>query len=189
MHPAVARVIDQVETFMAGKDDALNIPREAGVFVYGLLLATRATRAVEIGTSYGYSGLWIGAALQQNGGRLLTIDREPHKSDAAATHFAAAGLAECIECRTGVAADLLHDVDGPVDFVLSDADKENCREYAELLTPKLADRAVLLTDNTLTHAEELAGFCAWIRDHGAFESCNLTIGNGMELSVHRPEGR
>jgi predicted O-methyltransferase YrrM len=185
MDPQVTRTISQVETFIAGKDDALSIPREAGEFIHSLLLATRAKTAVEIGTSYGYSGLWIAAALQENDGRLITIDKDPRKSEIAARHFADAGLASRVECRTGLAADLLADINGPIDFVLSDADKESCLRYVELLIPKLAERAVVLTDNTLTHAELLAEFVAWIRSHSAFCSSNVPVGNGMELSVHR----
>lgn len=188
MDAQVAHVIQQVKAFMADKSDAKAIPREAGEFIYGLLLAAEATRAVEIGTSYGYSGLWIGAALQENGGRLITIDQDPRKSQIAGAHFAEAGLEHCIECRTGLAVEVLPTIDGPIDFVLSDADKENCRHYVELLLPKLADRAVVLTDNTLTHADELADFLTWVRGHKSFWSSNVPVGNGMELSVRR-EGR
>ncbi|MHC4065695.1 MAG: O-methyltransferase [Planctomycetota bacterium] len=186
MDPAVQRVISQVEAFMASRDDAKNIPREAGQFIHGLLLATGAKRCLEIGTSYGYSGLWIGAALRESGGRLITIDREARKSERAAAHFAEAGLTDYIECRTGLATDVLPEIDGPLDFVLSDADKENCVRYAELALPKLSDGAVVLTDNTLTHPAELAEFTAWIRNHDAFWSSNVPVGNGMEMSVRQP---
>ncbi|HUU83999.1 MAG TPA: class I SAM-dependent methyltransferase [Phycisphaerae bacterium] len=185
MNEQAEQVLRRVEGFIAEQTDALAIPREAGEFIHGLVLATRARRAVEVGTSYGYSGLWIGAALQENGGRLITIDREPRKSEIATRHFAEAGLADCIECRTGVAEDILPAIDGPIDFVLNDADKENCRRYVELLLPKLADRAVVLTDNTLTHAEDLADFLTWVRGHESFWSRNVPVGNGMELSVRR----
>lgn len=67
--------------------------------------------------------------------------------------------------------------------MLNDADKENCQRYVELFAEKLSDRAVVLTDNTLTHPEQLAGFLTWIRGRPDFCSVHVPVGNGMELSV------
>jgi predicted O-methyltransferase YrrM len=80
-------------------------------------------------------------------------------------------------------------LDGPFDVVLNDADKVHCRRYVEMLTDKLSERAVILTDNTLTHAAELAEFLAWIRAHPGFFSAHVPIGNGMEMSVRRKGDR
>jgi len=182
----VAAVIQQVETFVTREEDANALPRGAGEFVHALILAGGATRCVEIGTGFGYSGLWIAAALRDRGGKLVTIDRNAEKSAAAAAQFETAGLADLVECRTGVALDVLGTLEGPIDFVLNDADKEFCVEYLETLEPKLADRAMVLTDNTGTHARELADFLAWVRSHEAFWSTNVPIGNGMELTIRRP---
>ncbi len=168
--------------------DALPIPREAAEFVHALLLATRGLRALEIGTSYGYSGLWIASALAADGGRLITIDREERKTQAARAAFEAAGLLDRVEPRTSYALDILPSLAGPFDFVLNDADKENCRRYVELLTDKLSDRAIVLTDNTLTHPAQLAGFLSWIRNHPGFVSAHVPIGNGMEMSVWMARG-
>ncbi|MCP4594646.1 MAG: DUF1442 domain-containing protein [bacterium] len=188
MNESIRNTIQRLEEYMAERTDALAIPREAGAFMHTLVLASRATRGVEIGTSYGYSGLWIAAAMQTTGGRLITIDRERRKSEAAAANFADAGLGERVVLETGVALEVLGRLEGPFDFVFVDADKENCIAYVQAVEPKLSDGAVVLTDNTLTHAEELAGFLAWIRNHARFASAHLTIGNGMELSVRIPEG-
>lgn len=183
MDVKIMKVIERLERFMGTVDDALAIPREAAEFTYALLLSRNAGRAVEIGTSYGYSGLWIGAAVARNGGKLITIDHDSRKADEARSNFAAAGLQDHIETRTGGALSLLAGIDGPIDFVLNDADKENCRKYVELLAPKLSDRAIVLTDNTSTHAAELAGFRSWIKKRPDFVSATLPIGNGMEMSV------
>ena len=183
MNDLVTQTITELERFMKTVDDALAIPREAGEFIHALILAGGAKHAVEIGTSYGYSGLWIASAVGVNGGRLITIDRAPHKTEAARANFKSAGLLDLVDLRTGAAADVLSSIEGSVDFVLNDADKENCRRYVELLADKLSDRAIVLTDNTLSHAEQMADFVAWIRTHGGFCSVHLPIGNGMEMSV------
>ena len=67
--------------------------------------------------------------------------------------------------------------------MLNDADKENCIRYVELLFDKLVGGAVVLTDNTHSHPDQLADFLAWIRHHDGFHSVDVPIGNGMELSV------
>ncbi len=185
MNPQVASTIKNVERFIATVGDAMAIPHEAGEFMHALIHATGAKRGLEIGTGYGYSGLWIASALVGNGGALVTIDHEQRKSEVAREHFEAAGLGARVEPRIGTALDVLRSLEGSFDFVLIDADKENCKRYVELVLAKLSDRAVVMTDNITTHADELAEFVDWIRRHDDFYSTGLTIGNGMELSIKR----
>jgi predicted O-methyltransferase YrrM len=185
MNDRIKKTVDKLERFAATVDDAWSIPPEAGELIHGIILATGAKRAVEIGTSYGYSALWIASALAENGGRLITIDHEHRKSEAAHANLNEAGLADIVELRTGTALDILEELDGPFDFAFNDADKENCQAYVEAIADKLSDRAVVITDNTTTHAEELAGFMKWIRQHPDFYSTSVTVGNGMEISVRR----
>ncbi len=187
MTPRVRECIERLERFMATVTDANPVPREAGAFMHALILATGARQAVEIGTSYGYSGLWIASALAENGGRLTTIDHDPRKTESARLRFKAAGLDSCITLRTGGALEVLRTLDGPIDFVLNDADKENCIKYVDPLAEKLSVRAIVLTDNTLTHPDQLAGFLAWIRARRDFFSSHISIGNGMEMSVKHAE--
>jgi len=183
MEKRVIECIDRLQRFVGTVTDANAVPREAGAFMHTLVLATGAKHAVEIGTSYGYSGLWMASALCENNGRLITIDREQRKSESARKAFESAGLLDRVELRTGSAADVLATIEGPIDFVLNDADKENCRRYVELIEEKLTDRAIVLTDNTLTHPEQLAEFLAWVRGRSDFCSAHVPVGNGMELSV------
>ena len=183
MNERVLESIERLERFMGTVTDANPVPREAGMFMHALVLATGAKRAVEIGTSYGYSGLWIASALTENGGRLITIDHDPRKSEAARRAFESAGLSEYVELQTGSAVDVLEGLKGPIDFVLNDADKDNCTRYVDLLADKLSDRAIVLTDNTLTHPVQLADFLGWICGRPDFCSAHVPVGNGMELSV------
>ena len=169
---------------MAGRDDALAIPREAAEFVHALVTMRGAARGLEIGTSYGYSALWTAGVLRDHGGCLVTIDMEPAKHEVASRYFEQAGLVDAVRCVQGVALDVLADVDGPLDYVLIDADKENCRAYFESVVPKLSDRAVVLTDNTLTHPDELAAYLNWLRGRSDFVSAHVPVGNGMEMSVY-----
>lgn len=183
MNERVTSTIGELEAFMRDKDDALAIPRDAAEFVHATLLACGAKSGVEIGTSYGYSGLWAGAAIAENGGRLITIDQDPAKHEVASRFFGQAGLDGVIRCETGRAMDVLRRMEGPIDYVLNDADKENCIGYVEILLDRLSPRAVVLTDNTLSHPDQLVAFCDWIRAQDDFVSVHIPIGNGMEMSV------
>jgi predicted O-methyltransferase YrrM len=183
MDERVLEVIKEVQSFIADRDDAWSLPAESAAFVHGTVLACGAKRCVEIGTSYGHSGLWIGAAVAANGGTLLTIDTEQRKSEIAAEYFRKAGLDGVITCRTGAAASILVELPGPIDWALSDADKENCRTYVDLLYPKLPVGGVILTDNATSHDEVREQFLPWIRGDDRFVSSLIDIGNGIEFSI------
>lgn len=185
MKAETAQAIRHLEAYMETVDDALQLPREAAEFVHALVLATGAKRGLEIGTSYGYSGLWSVSALAQNEGTLVTIDHDPRKTEAARASFQQAGLLDHVELRTGTAMDVLATLQGPFDYVLNDADKENCIRYVDDIADRLSERAILLTDNTISHADQLAGFVTWVRQREDFFSVGLPIGNGMELSIKR----
>jgi caffeoyl-CoA O-methyltransferase len=183
MTERVRQVIKKVQAFMADKDDAWSLPEGAARFVHAMVLACRARRCLEIGTSYGHSGLWIGSAVAANGGTLLTIDTEQRKSEIAAGFFREAGLDGVITCRTGAAADIINSLSEPIDFALNDADKENCRNYVEQLHSRMPVGGVILTDNVTSHAAVLHEFAEWIRQDPRFASALADIGSGIEVSI------
>ena len=183
LNPTIRQAISTCEAFVTSAEDSLALPREAAEFVHAIVLASKAVRGLEIGTGYGYSGLWIGAALSANSGSLVTIDRDRRKIDKAQAYFADAGLSGTVSCKMGAAAEVIDDLNGPFDFVFVDAEKGNCRRYVEKLSQVLSESAVIITDNTTTHRDVLSSYCQWLRDEAGFTSLHIPIGNGMELSV------
>ena len=130
----------RVERFLAERRGTwrdLNVPDADGRFLHKLVLDKRFTRAVEIGTSTGHSGIWIAWALAKTGGRLITIDIDADRHREAVANFAAAGLSSYIDARLGDAHEIVPRLDGPFDFVFSDADKEWYPQYLEALWPKM----------------------------------------------------
>jgi predicted O-methyltransferase YrrM len=96
------------------------IPREVGEFLHTLVLAANAQTIVEIGTSAGYSTLWLALATQQTGGRVITFEIDPAKVGLARRSFADAGLADAIDLKHVDARDGIGDVDtGSVDLTSS----------------------------------------------------------------------
>jgi len=115
-----------------------NITEADGRFLYDLILRKRYTRALEIGTSTGHSGIWQAWALSKTGGALITIEIEEFRHLAAVRNFKASGLDGLIDARLGDARELIVRLDGPFDFIFIDADKNWSLEYFKALLPKLA---------------------------------------------------
>src|SRR5438477_10800326 len=93
---SVLQLIDELERLAKSRDDAWQVPRAEGNLLYHIALSMNAKTIVEIGTSYGFSGLHWGMALKQTGGKLHTIDKEPMKFESSKQTFAREGLSEVI---------------------------------------------------------------------------------------------
>jgi predicted O-methyltransferase YrrM len=116
----------------------LNVPESDGRLLHDLILKNRFTRALEIGTSTGHSGIWIAWALSKTGGRLITIEIDARRHREALMNFREAGLAPYVEARLGDAHQMVPALEGPFDFVFSDADKEWYTNYFTAMWPKMA---------------------------------------------------
>jgi predicted O-methyltransferase YrrM len=114
-----------------------NVPMLDGQALYDLIVENGYTRALEIGTSTGHSGIWIAWALSKTGGKLLTIEIHEGRYNQAVRHFEEAGVSEFIDARLADAHELAPTLEGPFDFVFLDADKEWYSQYLRDILPKL----------------------------------------------------
>ncbi|MBP1634224.1 MAG: putative O-methyltransferase [Acidobacteria bacterium] len=125
----------------------MNVPEADGQALHDIVLENRYTRGLEIGTSTGRSGIWIGWAMAKTGGTLVTIDIDEGRHRQAVANFAAAGVAPWIEARLADAHDLVPRLEGPFDFVFIDADKDWYTNYAKAVLPKLRAGGSLTAHN------------------------------------------
>ena len=116
----------------------MNVPESDGQLLHDLVVKGGYTRALEIGTSTGRSGIWIALALSKTGGKLTTIDIDQERHSEAVRNFKDAGVAAFIDARLADAHELVPTLDGPFDFVFIDADKEWYTNYVKAVIPKLA---------------------------------------------------
>src|SRR6478752_5107614 len=130
-------LIDELDRLGKSRDDAMQVPRVEGDLLYHIALSINAKTIVEIGTSYGFSGLHWGIALKQTGGKLHTIDALQKKFDSSRETFARAGLSQTITNYLGNAHDVLKSIPGPIDIGFIDADKPSTQAYFDLLWPKV----------------------------------------------------
>jgi len=179
----ILRSIDELDQARKNRDDHWQIPRVEGELLHHIALAANAKLIVEVGTSYGFSGLFWGAALKRTGGKLHTIDVSQKKYDSSRATFAQAGLANVVVNHLGDAKDLLPTIPGPIDLAFIDADKPNCRAYFDHLWPKIRPGGAILTDNATTHRTELADYISYLRALPNATSTEVAIGNGLEWTI------
>jgi len=140
------RVKEYLDTHDWGWGD-MNVPAVDGRTLHGIILKNNYTRAVEIGTSTGHSSIWIAWALSKTGGKLITVEIDEQRHREALANFKAAGLSEYIDARLGDAHEIVPALEGPFDFVFSDADKYWYKNYLMALLPKLEVGGCYTTHN------------------------------------------
>ncbi|MFO7867296.1 MAG: class I SAM-dependent methyltransferase [Candidatus Aminicenantes bacterium] len=140
------RVKNFLESHNWGWGD-MNVPEADGRTLHQIILENGYTRALEIGTSTGRSSIWIAWALSKTGGKLITIEINEQRHRQALKNFKAAGLAEYIDARLGDAHEIVPALEGPFDFVFSDADKDWYKNYLDALLPELETGGCYVTHN------------------------------------------
>lgn len=154
--PAMSQAVDRaaldarVKRFLderAGTWRDLNVPPQDGQLLHDLIVEHKYTRALEIGTSTGHSGVWIAWALSKTGGKLITVELDAARHKEALANFEAAGLSAYVDARLGSAHDIVPALAGPFDFVFSDADKDWYPNYFKAVYPKLTAGGCYATHN------------------------------------------
>jgi len=135
----------------------MNVPAVDGRTLHDIIIKNKYTRAVEIGTSTGHSTIWIAWALSKTGGKLITIEIDEGRYREALENFEAAGLSEFIDARLGDAHEIVPALEGPFDFVFSDADKHWYKNYLIALLPKLEVGGCYTTHNMSSRRRGLRG--------------------------------
>ncbi|MBN1270801.1 MAG: class I SAM-dependent methyltransferase [Candidatus Aminicenantes bacterium] len=141
-----ARVKKFLDDHRWGWDD-MNVPEVDGRTLHDIILKNKYTRALEIGTSTGHSSIWIAWALSKTGGKLITIEIDETRHREALENFEEAGLSPYIDARLGDAHEIVPALEGPFDFVFSDADKYWYKNYLIAVLPKLEVGGCYTTHN------------------------------------------
>lgn len=166
-----------------------SVPRKDGEFLHLLVKATRARNVLELGTSHGFSAIWMGLALEETGGRLTTIEIDRERYDAARGHVSEAGLSQRITLINGDAHAEVGKLGGPFDFVFMDADKEGQMDYFKKLYPKkFIPGGILAVHNAIRQASSMKDYLEMIRKHPDFDTVtlSLTMDDGICVSYrHR----
>lgn len=159
----------------------LNITPETGEFLELIVKAIRARRILEIGTSNGYSTIWLAKAARATGGRITTLEMQPHKIAMATENFRRAGAADLIDLKHTEAGTFLLSESQPFDLIFLDSERGQYVDWWPRLSTLIAPGGLLVADNATSHASEIAAFIELVRQTQGFLTSLVPIGNGEFL--------
>ena len=171
------------------KKKMLNLEPDTARLVYILARSSGAKRVLEIGTSNGYSTIWLASAVAPNGGRVTSIDLSAEKQGMAHENLQRAGLLESVELVLGKAGTIVKELVGPFDVVFFDADRLGAAANLEALMPKLAPSVLLLADNVTSHPDEIAGYLTVMKKLEGFEHVVVPVGKGLSVAYRGQQRR
>jgi len=164
-----------------------NVEPETAELLGVLVRAMNATRVLEIGTSNGYSTIWLGDAAEAVGGTVLSLEIEADRTAQATENVAEAGVGEFVELRTQDAAEALRSfADGAFDLIFLDAERPYYTGYWPDLIRALRPNGLLVVDNTLSHSKDLVEFSELVYSDPQVTSTLVTVGAGVLLIVKAP---
>lgn len=192
---SIEELLNELEAFGKANDATttdrarrmLNITRDTGEFLELMIKATRARRILEIGTSNGYSTIWLAKAARGTGGRITTLEVAAHKVAMATENFHRAGVMDLIDLRHGDAGIFLRNERQPFDLIFLDSERHEYVAWWERLAALIVPGGLLVADNATSHATEMADFMALVRRSKGFITSLVPIGNG-EFLVYRERG-
>jgi caffeoyl-CoA O-methyltransferase len=141
-------LLREVRADIEQRGPAIQVSAEAGRLLALLVRAAGATRVLEVGTLFGYSGIWMARELAP-GGHMDTIEIEKMHADAAEHWFERAGLADRVTVHRGAGLDVLATLPGPYDVAFIDADKNGYPEYVRQSLERLRPGGIVIADNAI----------------------------------------
>jgi predicted O-methyltransferase YrrM len=176
----------------AGKQDRLerlrNLEPDTAALLALLVRATGARRVLELGTSNGYSTLWLADALRDTGGHLMSVELDPDRSAQATRNLARGGLSKYAEVLVQDARDALRQsADAHWDLVFLDAERPAYVSYWPDLIRAMRPGGLLAVDNVTSHAEEVAEFRSLVSTEPTMAEAVAPTGAGLLLAVRGPD--
>ena len=167
-----------------------NIDRNTANFLNMLIKIHNSKNVLEIGTSNGYSGIWLADALRHTGGKLTTIEFWDKRRSVAMDNFKKCGLDDIIDARIGSALLILDEMRSEIeqgrgelfDLVFVDANKLEYIEYFHRIDPLLKSGGIIAADNTISHAKKVEPYLKELLEHPSYQNQMLNFDAGLFLS-------
>lgn len=192
MDESIESLLAELEQFGQANDKAvsdrphrmLNITRDTGEFLAVLVNATAARSILEIGTSNGYSTLWLARAARSAGATVTTVELSGFKVDLAAKNFARSGLASFIvQVQDDAGHVLSRQADAAIDMLFLDSERAQYPGWWPHIKRVLRPGGLLVVDNATSHAEQMAPFIALVKAEAGFLTSLVPVGNGEFLAT------
>jgi predicted O-methyltransferase YrrM len=164
----------------------MNVPPDHGRFLWMMTEATHAKRVLEIGTSNGYSGLWIARGLRNTGGELITIEYNQKRGNEAKENFKKAGFDDIITLHLDDAFKVIPTLEGQFDIIFCDAGKSDYKKSFELTFPMLKPGGLFLGHNAVRMAQGMEDFLETVQNHPQLITNIVQIGSdGFSVSYRK----
>ncbi|MBL8548811.1 MAG: class I SAM-dependent methyltransferase [Hyphomonadaceae bacterium] len=163
----------------------LPVGREGAQLLHAMIVGAGAKNILELGTSYGYSTLWLADAARKTGGHVRSLDVSAQKQAYAKTMLGKAGLDRFVTFEAGDALEIIPRLAGPFELVFLDIWKELYVPCLELVAPKLAPGGVIAADNMIHPEivrEKALVYRRAVRAKPGMASVLLSVGSGIEVS-------
>lgn len=164
----------------------MNIPPRDGRLLYNLIVEKGYKRGLEIGTSNGYSTLWLGLAFQKTGGEVITLEIEPLSGKEAQENFRKAGLDDVIDARIADAFEEIPKIEGKFDFIFIDAWKPDYIKFLQMLRDRVLPGGAITAHNVISQNHHMRDFLDAIEnDPGLETTIYETSRAGVSVSIVR----
>jgi caffeoyl-CoA O-methyltransferase len=181
--PQVEALLKQIK---AADKDQLAVSEEDGRFLRLLAVTSGAKRALEIGAASGYSAIWMGLAMRETGGKLVTIEYDKARAAQAAANIKKAGLSDVVQVISGDAFAEIPKVAGTFDFVFCDAWKRDYQKFFTMVFPRMDKGGLFLGHNVINKRDEMADFLKTIHTSPAvLTSIVAPSGEGVSITLKR----
>ncbi len=168
------------------KNDMRNVRPADGRFLQIIVAGMGAKRVLELGTSNGYSGLWIARALRETGGKLVTIEIDEKRAKEAQANFERAGMAGIVEVKVGDAVKVLGALTGPFDVIFMDTEKGDYFDQYKAALPLLRPGGVFLSHNVVLMRDSMKDFLKEIESSpGLVTAIAQTSDDGFSVSYKK----
>jgi len=176
---------DLIEHLEKTQEDFWNISRASANFLNMLIKISGAKNVIEVGTSNGYSGIWLAKALKETSGKLTTIEFHEKRIVIAQENFKQCSVDDIITIKQGSATVVLEELcaqeDFEIDFAFIDANKGEYVKYFDIINPKLKKGGIIAADNITSHPEKVATFVEKIKANSNYQVEILDLPAGMLL--------
>lgn len=161
---------------------SLAVGPDSGRLLFALVAPNAGCEVLEIGSSHGYSTIWLAAAARILGGRVVTLEQEPGKIDVWRRNIADAGLEEWAELVVGDAKETLSELEDGFDVVFLDAWKDDYEVLFGLARTKLDPGGIVVADNVTT-SSTVEAYAAARQADPTLVSVTVPIGHGLEVTT------
>ena len=181
-----AEVLEHLESMRRTERGMMNVAPAEGEYLAGLVRQLDARKVLEIGTSNGYSAIWLAMALRETGGKLITLELDKARHELAQNNFRATGLGEVIDSRLADALIEIQTLQGPFDLVFIDAWKPDYIRYFKAVFPKVRAGGVIAAHNVDSHPQSMQDFLGAIKTHPGLRTEFIHKGpSGLSVSYKK----